>query len=400
MNSADMASLVPNPDDLLSRPVEEQGKLILKLLAAHDSSRNPVAHSNFFNRANDFANPPKYGSRQREVDEALMETWTWLENRGFLTRKPSSGGATWVFVGKAGKDFLIERREPMTDNVIRMQPRAFLSFIPTVDDILADDVIPRGHALLAYLKSYEGMPGNLIYQNGLISPQNLWAFLNDSTEFGDKRDKVIAALKLAWRWLETNQFLVPYLDQPARGYSISESGEALLRKIPFSAGRFNPGARMASAPGTSRKVFIVHGHDDGTREAVARFLEHSGFEPIILHEQASSGRTVIEKIEAHGDVSFAVVLLTPDDEGCKKGGTPQPRARQNVVLELGYFIARLGRNRVCALKVGDNLEIPSDFGGVVYVPFDSSGGWRQTLAKELEAAGFTIDWNKVMGRRS
>jgi hypothetical protein len=113
-----------------------------------------------------------------------------------------------------------------------------------------------------------------------------------------------------------------------------------------------------------RKVFIVHGHDDGAREAVARFLERLGFEAIILHERANQGRTVIEKVEAHGDVGFAVVLLTPDDEGCVKGDTLVPRARQNVILELGYFIGRLGRKRVCALKRGD-VEIPSDFGGVV-----------------------------------
>lgn len=145
----------------------------------------------------------------------------------------------------------------------------------------------------------------------------------------------------------------------------------------------------------SHKVFIVHGHDDGAREAVARFLERIGLEAIILHEQANQGRTVIEKVEAHGDVGFAVVLLTPDDEGCKKGETPEPRARQNVLLELGYFIGRLGRGKVCALKRGV-LEIPSDFAGVVWEVMDTNGGWKQSLARELEAAGHDIDWNKVM----
>ncbi len=145
----------------------------------------------------------------------------------------------------------------------------------------------------------------------------------------------------------------------------------------------------------SRKVFVVHGHDEGSRVSVARFLEKLDFEAIILHEQASRGRTVIEKVEAHSDVGFAVVLLTPDDEGCVKGGTPKPRARQNVVLELGYFVGRLGRNRVCALKRGD-VEIPSDFEGVVYVPFDDSGAWKQALGKELEAAGLEVNWNILM----
>jgi len=148
-------------------------------------------------------------------------------------------------------------------------------------------------------------------------------------------------------------------------------------------------------PPYSKKVFIVHGHDDGARETLARFLERIELEPIILHEQANQGKTVIEKVEANSDVGFAVVLLTPDDEGCVKGGTPEPRARQNVLLELGYFIGRLGREKVCALKRG-NLELPSDFAGVVWESMDTSGGWKQALARELEAAGHRIDWNKVM----
>ena len=145
----------------------------------------------------------------------------------------------------------------------------------------------------------------------------------------------------------------------------------------------------------ARKVFVVHGHDDSARESVARFLEKLEFEPIILHEQANQGRTIIEKVEAHSDVGFAVVLLTPDDEGNAKGQKSQPRARQNVILELGYFIGRLGRSRVMALKQGD-LEIPSDFHGVVYESFASGGSWRAALGRELQAAGFEIDWNIVM----
>jgi predicted nucleotide-binding protein len=144
----------------------------------------------------------------------------------------------------------------------------------------------------------------------------------------------------------------------------------------------------------SMKVFIVHGHAGEPREAVARFLERLGLEPVILHEQANQGKTLIEKFEAHADVGFAIVLLTPDDIGGPAGGGPQqPRARQNVILELGYFIGRLTRANVCAIKVGD-LDLPSDILGIVWTPFDA--GWKQALANELEAAGYDIDWNKVM----
>lgn len=144
----------------------------------------------------------------------------------------------------------------------------------------------------------------------------------------------------------------------------------------------------------SKKIFLVHGHDEGPRETAARFLEKIGFDPIILHEQANRGRTIIEKIEANRDVGFAVVLLTPDDEGCVNGGKPGPRARQNVLLELGYFLGYLGREKVCALKKG-TLEIPSDFAGVVWTSMDGDG-WKNALCLELQDAGYEIDWNKVM----
>lgn len=148
-------------------------------------------------------------------------------------------------------------------------------------------------------------------------------------------------------------------------------------------------------PPLSKKIFIVHGRDEGSREKVARFLERIGFEAIILHEQANRGRTVIEKVIEYGNVGFAVVLLTPDDEGCVKGGVPEPRARQNVLLELGFFIGYLGREKVCALKKG-TLEIPSDFAGVVWETMDDNNGWKQSLSRELEAAGHEIDWNIAM----
>jgi len=169
--------------------------------------------------------------------------------------------------------------------------------------------------------------------------------------------------------------------------------ESLLERLSFYEQPAS-GKNQSEMKDRSR-IFIVHGHEDAPREAVARFIEALGFKPIILHERPNEGRTVIEKVEAHGDVGFAVVLLTPDDEGCVKGGTPEPRTRQNVLLELGYFIGRLGRNQVCALKRGE-LEIPSDFGGVVYEPFDAAGGWKQKLGRELEAVGYEIDWNTVM----
>jgi len=142
---------------------------------------------------------------------------------------------------------------------------------------------------------------------------------------------------------------------------------------------------------SARKIFVVHGHDGEAKEAVARFIEKLELEPIILHEQPNQGRTVIEKFEVSStDVAFAVVLLTPDDIG-SAANSPDllARARQNVILELGYFLGRLGRTRVCALHK-ESIELPSDFDGVIYIPFDPAGAWKTKLAQELVEAKLSI----------
>jgi len=114
---------------------------------------------------------------------------------------------------------------------------------------------------------------------------------------------------------------------------------------------------------------------------------------------ASEGRTIIEKIERHSGVGYAVVLLTGDDRGGLAGTEPggyQPRARQNVVLELGYFLGKLGRRHVCVLHE-PGVEIPSDYDGVVYVPLDPGGAWQLRLAREMKATAFKdIDLNRAM----
>jgi predicted nucleotide-binding protein len=153
-----------------------------------------------------------------------------------------------------------------------------------------------------------------------------------------------------------------------------------------------PGSDSAlNAMPLARKAFVVHGHDNEMKEAVARFLERLGLAPIILHEQASAGATVIEKIEKNADVGFAVVLLSPDDVGARASDREKlnPRARQNVLLELGYFLGRLGRNRVVAILRG-KLEVPSDLEGVVYIPFEGEG-WKLNIVRELKAIGYDVD---------
>lgn len=142
-------------------------------------------------------------------------------------------------------------------------------------------------------------------------------------------------------------------------------------------------------------VFLVHGHDDALREMAARFMEKLGLDVTILSERPSAGDTIIEKLERNASVEFAVVLMTGDDTGSKKGApTLNPRARQNVLLELGYFLGKLGRKRVCVLYE-DGVELPSDYYGVVFIPIDTGGAWRFLLGKELRHAGLTVDLNRL-----
>ena len=146
------------------------------------------------------------------------------------------------------------------------------------------------------------------------------------------------------------------------------------------------------------EVFIVHGHDDEAKEMVARFVENLGVEATILHERANRGQTIPEKFEEHaGEAGFAIILLTPDDVGGSQdeANNLKPRARQNVVLELGYFWGRLGRGRVCVLHKG-GVELPSDMQGLLYVPMNSPDEWQLPLAREMKQAGLPIDLNKLV----
>jgi len=156
-------------------------------------------------------------------------------------------------------------------------------------------------------------------------------------------------------------------------------------------------SRLGPAP-SGHRIFLVHGHDETALQELARFLERLDQDVIVLREQPNRGRTIIEKFEDYSGVGFAVVLLTPDDRGGPASlpfDQQQFRARQNVILELGYFLGRLGRSRVCALY-REGVQIPSDYSGVLYVKLNADGGWRLQLAKELKAAGLPVDMNKAL----
>jgi hypothetical protein len=135
-----------------------------------------------------------------------------------------------------------------------------------------------------------------------------------------------------------------------------------------------------------RKVFIVHGSDTGAREAVAQFVTEMGLEAVLLGEQADNGRTIMEQVEAHGEVGFAVILMTLEELGYS-GGTTELRPSMNVLMELGYFMGRFGRTKVRALVINSPMGIATDLAGVALDSLDASGEWRGTLRRELQAAG-------------
>ncbi len=194
--------------------------------------------------------------------------------------------------------------------------------------------------------------------------------------------------------LELAQSILQSMVDEIRQYWSSEGKEA---EISSPSTQMNRQERQKLQ---NRRVFIVHGHDEAMKQSVARTLERLGLNPVVLHEQPNKGRTIIEKFTDYSDVSFAIVLLSSDDFAFRKDTSPnhaKPRARQNVILELGYFLGKLGRDRVLPLyRGGRDFEIPSDYSGVVYTHFDEAGNWRFKLVQELKACDFDIDANVLL----
>ena len=137
-------------------------------------------------------------------------------------------------------------------------------------------------------------------------------------------------------------------------------------------------------------VFMVIGHDEEATAKMESFLRKMDLNPIILREQANKGNTVIEKLEEYTGVDYGVILYTP----CDTTDKGKLRARQNVVMEHGYLLSKLGRNNVAAIVKGD-IELPSDISGVLYIRMDAGREWERELCRELRARGFNADANKI-----
>lgn len=167
--------------------------------------------------------------------------------------------------------------------------------------------------------------------------------------------------------------------------------ETYLEDIADESGTI-PSQKSEVKPSNMDKIFIVHGHNDELKESVARIIEKQDIDAIILSEKANQGRTIIEKFEDYSDVGGAICLFTADDVGkAKDEPEEKSRARQNVVLETGYFMGKLGRNRVVILA-DKGIEMPSDLSGVVYT---NTANWQIDLLKDLKAMGYNVDFNKL-----
>lgn len=157
--------------------------------------------------------------------------------------------------------------------------------------------------------------------------------------------------------------------------------------------------RLSSILPKTKKVFVVHGHDEIAKTSLEVFLHEIGLEPIVLHRQADVGLTVIEKFEKHSDVGYAFILLTPDEVAYLASDETKAdaerkkelRARPNVIFEFGYFIGKLGRSKVCCLYTGA-VSLPSDVNGMIYKRYDKSiEEVAYSVIKDLKASGYEVD---------
>lgn len=175
--------------------------------------------------------------------------------------------------------------------------------------------------------------------------------------------------------------------------------ELLLSNVSIPSATEDDG-NVSTAPSSNAKVFIVHGHDEAMRASVEHVLDRFGVTPIVLMYEANRGQTVIEKLEQNiADCHCAIVLLSPDDVGSKKGDESKAlgRARQNVIFEFGLVYGMLGRQKVIALKKGD-VDFPTDIYGVVWVGYSDGDkhGLAANLARELKVLGYNVDLNRML----
>jgi predicted nucleotide-binding protein len=254
------------------------------------------------------------------------------------------------------------------------------------------------------LQSIEEEAKNLTYKDGNLGKAQKRAEMLVTKIFGGKSEYIPALKKIryspsmSWSGMDKSFYeksfrsgkneLINLINVMQEDLSLSDNFDII------------EGNKTQVVPKLNNKVFLVHGHNEEMKQSSARFIEKLALKPIILHEQPSKGRTIIEKFTDYSNVGLAVVLLSADDLAFKKNDKIENasfRARQNVILELGFFLGKLGREKVVILfEQVENFETPSDYQGVLFIPYDSNGNWKLSIAKELKAVGFKIDGSKLL----
>lgn len=282
----------------------------------------------------------------------------------------------------------------------------FIRYVQPLYHCRADLVLNNLSAFLSYINGNNEIlefitkGGNNAFNAGKEAERVLSSYGSVRFDLGNDVNHAMLNTYKLLTYISDNKIPVDYLGASyTQSKKTEDRTEAFAEKIIYPFAEYirsyissNDGINM----NRKNKIFIVHGHDNEAKLEMARTLEKGGFEAVILHEQASYGETIIEKIETYTDVAFAVVLYTPCDMGRSKDAPvsdEKKRARQNVVFEHGYLIGKLGRNRVCALVKGD-IEIPGDISGVIYITMDNAGAWKMALASEMKHAGLQVDMNK------
>lgn len=298
-----------------------------------------------------------------------------------------------------------------TGYVLHHSNRTFADFFEQFDiDIYNDRYCDIGDSKAKRLRSFfnqndDAIIGKVIL--ALIDDNDIERDINSSPQNHELRQRCI---DIASRLINSTTTAIPSQHRPfvnpfksQQPLAISEIFSAAIPSTPLhvapSQTPSNPqhsqtiSSMTASSVPEKEKIFIVHGHDEHLLSETENLLRKLSLEPIVLRDQHSGGKTIIEKLEKHGDVRYAVILYTACDEG-RKIGVPEvnPRARQNVVFEHGYFIGRLGRENVAAVIKGQ-VEIQGDIGGVVYFSYQS--GWQYELAREMKRSGLNVDFNHL-----
>ncbi len=238
-------------------------------------------------------------------------------------------------------------------------------------------ICEHAYAKLIRAKARRYMVGDTIRDDGAVPHAFWWA-------------KGHAALTQDW---PTGSFSTYINDTEHRAFGVSFVQEDIELMIPADA---QPNAPEPTT--VSNKIFLVHGRDEAAKNEVALFLRTLGLDPIILHLRPNGGRHLLTKFREESEgANFAVVLMTPDDVGGIAGGGAdvQPRARQNVVFELGFFIGKLGPAHVAAL-LKSAVEKPSDFDGIAYIPYGPGTSWKTELAREMNHAKIPFDTAAIL----